>query len=274
MKTLSLLFALFLHAVALGQGFTIRDAGFVGSTGGGTGGGSPGGGGGGGESAPPAPSFFWELDETSGNRVDSVASLALVPSGGGVASDTGKIGNAFKNVVGGVAEPSSKIQISLSTSLATDGSSLSFAWWLKPNSGSFPIIQFETYDSSDVFVSGIGWAFSGTTLYVEAWNDDPFDVGTVELASHPVRDGNWHLMVMVWDAADGKVKYSEDGAAFTESPDSLTLASDAKGTLYIRNANTNEYRVDLFAVWLNHAITASEASWIYNGGAGRAYADY
>jgi hypothetical protein len=264
---------------AFGQGLTLRDVSFVSATGnvsagGTTGGGSP--------TAPPTPTEWWEMDETgSNNRIGSVTSLAMVPANGaagtGPGHDTGLINNAFKMLASnGVNEPAARLRNTAGFgTLATDGSSISLAFWIYAAPTATPWVYFDIYDGGFSFLSSIEIQYIGSDLYMDAYNDTPSELIDIELTSHGGRDSSWHFWVIVWDSSTSKLKFSEDGGAFTLSSGTITLQDGAQAQLLIEKATLGaEYRIDQFGIWTTHGLTDNEIDWLYDAGAGREYTDF
>jgi hypothetical protein len=268
-----------------GQGLTLRDVAFSAGPGGGSSaqGGTSGGGG-----APPSPDLFWEMDETSGDRVDEVEGLALTPVNGafgtGPGYDTGLIGNAFRMLAanGSVNEPAALLENSAgSTDIHfTSGNTVSMAFWILAanTTGHTPRILLSFYDSMDNYLSELQWWYTGSEpadLQFYAYNDADSADSVLTLADHPERDGTWHFYACVYNGSTGKVKMSEDGGSFSEASDTATLVSAATGYLKFYPAFHNkEWRVDQVAVWFNHALTDAEVDWLHNSGSGRQYTDF
>lgn len=277
-----LIFVLLCGAVkACAQGLTIRDVAFVAAAGGGgTGGGGTTGGGGG---TPPSPTYWWEMEEAgTADRVDSVASVHLTSLAGGfggtVSDTTGLSGNAVLYQTAGIAE-NAMLHRELSADFATDGSSITLSFWFWRNwtSDNFGSAQvyLDTYSAGDVFQSELYWQYFSTTQYYAGVLDD--DSGTdsyTENTQAQTGDG-WHLAVLVYNASLGKCQYSQDGAALATAADTVTFAPGPKGSLIIRWASSSmEARVDKLAIWMSYAFTDSDATWLYNGGSGRALGDF
>jgi hypothetical protein len=264
--TLTLLF----HAVTLGQGFTIRDAGFVGSTGGGAGGGSPGGGGGGDQ--PPEPTEWWTMNEASGNRVGSVSGITMAPTGS-AASGTGLIGNALEFP----GEDSGRLEADpVAASLAyTAGQDLSFSYWVKLTDAigdRMPAFMFWIRDppTSKAFVEAYSW--DGPTRYVDAFVVSGSIYGFYEQDPYSPAQDTWYHWVILYDATTHLLSLYEDGALIGSSTDEVTLPSGQNNILrFNRETLSTPGLIDEFGVWIDHKLTAGQISWLYNSGAGRTY---
>ena len=193
------------------------------------------------EAAPNLPNgviYSWNMDEASGNRVDSVGGQDLVVSGT-VSGVAGKNNNAVNSVTGGI-NYLSKLSIPMTLT------SFTVAVWVKKSAG------------------------GGTTL---SWNFPliisatlGIRVNTVALGSAPPVDGNWHL-VIGW--ADGTAcgASTDDGTPVTDTHDKTSGAY----TLYIPDPDdASASLVDELVVW-NRPLTAAERTALYNAGAGTFY---
>ena len=240
MKTLCAIFCLS-AATAFGQGFTLRNAPFVGNA------------------APvvAAGNVFanvthvWHLGEAIGNtRVDSVGSLNLAETGGTVASSVGINGNCAEIGTWG-----------LSTSAWTESSTFSIVLWFKMLSMSgvdplliaqkgTPEILIDLEDNGDTTSSsGVLW---DTTSY-------PFTV-----VGGPFNFGGWHMVAAVLDGST--VKVSLDGATFNSQSGSCTPAST---TLSFKDTyNELVFDLDEVMFWDGITLTQGNVTTLWNGGTG------
>jgi hypothetical protein len=278
MKPLSLLFALFLHAVALGQGFTFRDASFVGSIGGGSGAGSPGGGGGeeGGEEAPPEPSEWWTMDETGSlDRVGAVHSTALVDMSAGDTADhaAGLYSNALKLTTG--TAQAMRVTTS-STDLAyTTGDSVSFSWWTYFETSPatrIPLMELALKDGGDSDAGYIAVQMNSGGGSFAAWvwdNDAEYD----EITTVPtLTTSTWHHWILTYDGGTELLQLTVDGTLVGTTSIPVTLPTSPKARLRIETgATAATTRWEEMGVWMNHKLTAGQITWLNNSGAGRTY---
>jgi hypothetical protein len=276
MKPLSLLFALFLHAVALGQGFTFRDASFVGSIGGGSGAGSPGGGGGeeGGEEAPPEPSEWWTMDETGSlDRVGAVHSTALVDMSAGDTADhaAGLYSNALKLTTG--TAQAMRVTTS-STDLAySSGDSISLSWWTYYETSPATVIapvELSLKNAGDSNIGYIGVDMSGGNFSAWVWDNG---AGFEEITSNPsLATDTWHHWALTYDGATGLLQLRVDGSVIGATSVAVTLPTSPKARVRIEpGATSATTRWEEMGVWMDHKLTTGQATWLNNSGAGRTY---
>jgi hypothetical protein len=276
-STIAILFALFFQSAALGQGFTFRDAGFVGGTaaGGGTGGGggSPGGGGGGGEGdQPPEPTEWWTMDEASGNRVGSVSGIVMAPTGS-AASGTGLLGNALEFP----GESSGRLEADpIAASLAyTAGQDLSFSYWVKLTDAigdRMPAFKFWIRDPPTSKATVEAYSWSGPTRYIDAFVVSGSVYGFYEQDPYSPAQDTWYHWVILYDATTHLLSFYENGALIGSSTDEVTLPSGPNNILrFDRETSSTPGLIDEFGVWIGHKLTAGQITWLNNSGAGRTH---
>lgn len=216
---------------------------------------------------------YYSLDEASGNAIDAHGSNDLTETGGTIASTTGKVGNCrdFE------ADDTEQFELADNAALSTGDIDFTIACWVKVEAGSgtvFPVavskhsataaqreylLYFDTtanrfalavYVSTsqiDVVANNFGAVSQDTWYHLVAWHDSVNDLigisvnaGTADTTLHSggVNDGNAAFQI---------------GAASAAS-----LHWDGL--------------IDEVGFW-KRKLTAEEITWLYNGGAGRSYAD-
>jgi len=205
----------------------------------------------------------WSLNETSGNRTDSVNSYVLTDNNT-VTYDTGKLGNAAKFVA------ADSEFLSLDQSAFNPGTgSLSIAFWAKL-SADIPIICKGNQATSNT----AGWrifTFS-TNFGIRASSGS---ANSQRFASKNVTDGNWHLCVAVINRTDDRMDIYADGANKVGGALTSSWNITSADSLLVGLANTTYFNglIDELAFW-NRPLTDADAAALYNSGTGLTKSQY
>jgi len=206
---------------------------------------------------------YWKLDESSGNAADSVGSNTLTNTS--VSYVTGKIGNAAQFGSG------KKLTSPNDTSLNTSNFTLSaWVYFTGTNSQQSRIAERDDVSTERLWIATTGE--SNTTFDFYAWNS----TGTLFSANGGgtnLSQNAWHHVVATWDGS--YIKRYVDGSAYGTD---LSVSGSLKGAtepLTIGNDTygINRYlagNIDEVGIW-SRALTSTEVTELYNGGAGLQY---
>lgn len=220
---------------------------------------------------------YWELEETSGNRLDSHGSNDLTLTGT-IGSTTGKIGNAMANPGG---DPNwLNITDGAQSGLDITGD-LSFNIWL--NVSVAPSNEF--YWIFSKYVGGgnqrsyrIGYQdVSGTKSFRLVTSTGGAAANTTEQDSSPVNlgTGTWHMVTFNYDASAGTIDIYVDGVLDHQSTGNRTslfnsTAQFALGSSFSAGGQAFNGGMDEAAIW-SRLLTTGEITDLYNSGAGLPY---
>lgn len=194
---------------------------------------------------------YWRLDETSGNRVDSVGTTPLIESIPSVLSISGKLNRAAKGdeLVANALYASADVDISQPRTIA---------FWAKLNS-----IPADTY-------LAVSTPADSPRIRVDTFGDvilsspDTGDLMAVAFGALAL----WHLVILKMESNIWSL--SIDGSLFQSS----TFQAPTGDSLYILGAGAGLFYggQDEVAVW-NRALSQAEADQLWNNGAGHFYGD-
>lgn len=210
---------------------------------------------------------YWELEETSGTRVDSHGSLDLSDINT-VGSTTGIQGTAATFV-----GANSESLLSTTPVAFSQGVPLTYNFWVNLTSTSMRGVFFE--DSSwrngdDGFAVGVGntdYDGTGNNLIVAQWGIGYFSAGAIGTG--------WHMITAIV-RSDSKIELYLDGTSVYTTASAIiafqnwdfTIGSSYGTTVYpLRDGS-----IDEFAIW-DVELSSANITWLYNSGAGRTYAD-
>jgi Concanavalin A-like lectin/glucanases superfamily/Chaperone of endosialidase len=213
---------------------------------------------------------FWRMEEASGNRVDSVSAMALVPAGttANISQQPGLTGNAL-----GLAGGCLLTLADNATMSAIPGQSFTIACW----------VRFTSL-SGDMGLVGKGAGSAVATEYqlLRRTTGNVFGLDTSNgsvarslnyTGLNPVVD-TWYLVIGWWDQAAGTMNLQVNNGtlssvANTEGSQNTTGTFDVGRVAMIGNHHNG--RVDN-VMWWKRALTAQERTDLWNGGAGLDYA--
>lgn len=228
------------------------------------------------------PIAFWKMDAVAGDPVDEVGGFVLNFDSGvpGIAGAPGKILNSFifsADTGPGGFSTACRHQTSVLPALAPTGNGAEFLSWLQFNvvtpAGLTECkfnMAYALITDSDIAILGLLYdllnnpgfltiSFGGATLSV------PF-VHTL---------GDWHFYRVRYNASTGKVGFSFDNGALTESVSTHFLAGTGVSGIFEIGASAGPFsqmvvKVDELGVF-DLAMSDVEAGTWWNGGAGRTY---
>ena len=204
---------------------------------------------------------WWDLDEESGVRADSVIATGNdLTDINTVGYTAGKIGNAASFV----SANAEHLYLASSPIAVSSGDTYTFAGWVKPAAGKYcGIIRVDFYA---ILQAGA----VGTSLFVTGYSYDGAAAKSVS-AYTGIPHGNWIFLVSeITQPGTVKLWYNGDNLI----GESASLASFlAPNHMHINekdNGQKGDGEVDLVGIW-NRVLTADERTELYNLGAGKDY---
>ena len=222
--------------------------------------------------------FWWPLEEASGNRLDAIHGLPMVPDNeihmtrddAFVSKGVHFVSTINSNVI---------LQTAITTALAYAGGGFDAMFWLKINSygASSQVLapRFRFYDAGDNQLSSFTLdAFSAGVCNIICQNNGE----TLTLNSPTIpQAGEWHMFRVFYDASDKTVGIQVDNGPVTKSTAFTTaMPAAAKGQCGIWHLGSgggslDDFLADELAVRIGGLFTAAEVESYYNSGVGRTY---
>lgn len=215
---------------------------------------------------------YYKLDEASGNRADSVGVNTLTDVNT-VGSAAGIIGNGsshvrasnehFSNTTLGLLLGNA-FTVSTWINVPDLGAVNQAVWSFRPSSGSVNIIQLEIGDNGSTAEARLIIIDSAGT------NKKDYKIGSVPYSTfcHLVVTWDGTNLILYRDATVPSTTKTVDLAA-TLTATSRTFRLGAESA----TANIFDGKLDEVAIW-TRAVTASEVTQLYNGGAGLPYSSF
>jgi hypothetical protein len=205
---------------------------------------------------------FWELDETSGTRIDAHGSINL-SSDNGVGSAAGKINNA-------ASFNDSWFSSSNTYDLTTTGFSVS-TWVNGTPSDIGPVMG--QWQSGIGFLVGLDSGYFGTDKFTFVLGNEP----SYYIMSYAYSSG-WHHLVGVYDPVADTAKLYVDGVLRDTETSIPTIPLDGSATFKMGTVDTGgEFvyngLVDSTGLW-NRQLSDSDVSLLYNSGSGLPYSSF
>lgn len=227
---------------------------------------------GGGSTLRTSLTAWWEMNETTGDRVDAHGGNNLVCAFTDIPNATGLIGNAADVKL--EADGGGILQSDDTAALSTGNIDFSIAGW----------IFFDALPAATQMIGG-KWSSPGNQEWrlshtgTGGANRLTFDVADVVSGADSVTASSfgalsistWYLIVCVCDKTGGFIKISVN-AGTQDSTAKTVTTPDGTAEFRLSNADrTIDARYDSWAFW-KRAITPTEITQIYNAGAGLTYA--
>lgn len=212
---------------------------------------------------------YWTLNEASGNRADSKGSQTLTDTNT-VTSNTGIQGTAAEFTKAN----SERLVVSDNATLSVGDIDFYMACWI------YPTLD----DGTDQFIASKGggasarswrlridWATNQVKFQIFLSNDTSTTVTASTFGTVAVN--TWYFVEAWHDSVGNVIGVAVNGTSNTAAHTTGTW--DDAGAFQIGAANSTSHyqgRIDEFGFWKNYIPTAAERTWLYNTGAGRAYA--
>lgn len=204
---------------------------------------------------------FWTLNETSGNRADSVGSNTLTDSGA-VGYDTGKVNNAAR-----FDNSADQLSITDNASLSFSDEDMTVAFWVYYDGTSFSSHLIGKWGTG-----GHEWAVyqpsSGGPRFIVTHNGSTTALVTESTA---LTVGTWNFVVAWHDSTANTINIQVNNGTIRSTAHSLGLYN---GTSAFTVGNTStlgtnlDGRIDAAGVW-RRVLTSDEKNYLYNSGNGK-----
>ncbi len=208
----------------------------------------------------PAPDVWWSMDEASGTRSDSAGGgFNLIEGGGLVGYDSGKVGSAALLATSDV--------LLHDAAIPNHAADWSWCGWCKPSNTSAKLLTLARTDDFGWLyfrLNGTGWSF----------RKDAALGGQEELFSNFVPSAQWYFWTLTYSHADKTLRLYVN-AALVETKvfdDAIEGTSGSWGYASVGGDPYGEFLADEYARF-PMVLGASEISWLYNSGAGRAFTE-
>ena len=210
------------------------------------------------------PTAFWELEETSGTRFNSVLTGNNLTDNNTVGSMAGKVGNAAQFTLANTEY----LSAADNPALSTGDIDFSIAAW----------VYFDSLTDARTIVSKADTGANEYLLYFYN-NRIRFNVANaVEVAADNLgapTTGQWYFVVAWHDSVNNQIGIQVNGG----TADTAAYAGGVvDGTApfvigaYASSANAHDGRIDQVGFWKG-VMSDEESMWLYNNGSGRMYSE-
>jgi hypothetical protein len=221
-----------------------------------------------------SPFLYWTMEETSGNRIDSMKGISLTPHlhGGTVTTTQGKpgLGNALHLISPDITSPPDVSSVEL-PELGYDGGAISLCGWIQIDSGT-PEIFIRFFNSSHI-ASGsfeVGLNSDQTEFRAALYAGTSISVG----ASVTVSPGDWLFFVASYDSPSGRLTLQVNDELPIVGSGQLFFSARPTGEFVIRCYSDDfdpvEATVDEISIF-NRKLDPAQAAYLWNNGAGRTW---
>jgi hypothetical protein len=191
----------------------------------------------------------WKFEESSGDAIDVVSGVHLVPTGAISYSQTGKVGNCFGY--------NGSSRLSTAAPIMESASAFSVAIWFKSSTTGTVMALISNRNGS------AGWDLhieaDRCELYLGSTYDHPFE--------WTVTNGVWHCVVFTYDGVNvqpyfDNTKETSYAYTYSQSPSALMFGWD--GSYYFTGNLDESY------IW-NRCLSDTEVAALWNSGSGKSY---
>ena len=223
---------------------------------------------------------WWDFGEASGTRYDSTASNNDLIITGSISQTTGVVGNAVQST-----SNTARLYRTGASGYA-NGGDLPFAicFWIYPVTiASYGIIAQGGNGISGNVAWQISFDVTAPTTLIPRWAIKTVSgtpVYEILLADHisPIPNGSWSMIYAYWNPELGEQGISVNAGVRNARVTNSVCTSTARirGMSFFNDYAVTTYpcqaRLDSFGIW-DRTLRQDEIEWLYNSGAGRAYAD-
>lgn len=209
---------------------------------------------------------FWELEESSGTRVDSHGSNDLIDNDT-VGSATGKVGNAV-SFVGVVSE---YLSLAGNTSVNVNTGPITIALWAQLTTKSANRHLFNKGDEYFFYYDFTSDRFKFEVYGTAGFFDD--EVVTASALGSP-STGAWYFLVVDHNPVTDLISIQGNNGTINTASHALGIHNGG-GNIQLGRLNgfsgAHDGLLDQIGFW-KRVLTSDERTFLYNGGAGRSYA--
>ena len=208
---------------------------------------------------------YYKLDEASGSAIDVVGGKSLTNFASPVTSAAGVI-NTARLFPGG--SNTTLIRNQNNTDFFCGANPFSFSFWIyinnyPPGADAGLLNRFEPFGQREYIV------FVSQSTHKIAFAIDSGSGGTgISWPTVPTLN-TWYHVAGGWDGT--QIKLSVNGAPFVTAAWTTPMVNGGDNFKLGYEAATFDGRMDEFGFWIGRCLSQSEATALYNGGAGLAY---
>lgn len=215
----------------------------------------------------------WEMDEASGNAVDSHGSNTLTESVGTIGAATGKIGGArdFERL------DSEYFNIADNADLSMGDIDFTISAWVNLESvgGNNQIIVGKDQNAAGDREYNLYYRGSTSTFTFETFSSPNSSTNLSASSFGTPSTGTWYFVVAWYDAAANTMNICvNDGAVDSTAKGTLQASGSAPFRIgaraYATIENYFDGMIDQVAIW-KRVLTSDERTSLYNSGSGLAY---
>lgn len=225
-------------------------------------------GGGGGSTLRTNLIGWWEF-ESGAITTDAHGSNTLT-NNNAVTSVSGKVSNAAQFV----AASSQSLTRASDATIATGDIDFSLAMWVNPTTSTNCVVAKDNAAFAGMEYR-CGIRFTDANRFYFTIGDNGGVSETVDYAGSSVSTSSWYFVAVICDKTSSLIKISVNDGTVSTTAKTITVAAVAGAAFSIgkRGASTEFFNglVDQMGFW-KKALSASEITQLYNGGAGVTYA--
>lgn len=209
---------------------------------------------------------YWKLDESSGNAADSVGGNTLTNTG--VVYTTGKINNGADFEAGDAGD---KLEIADGSQSGLDiTGNISVSLWVKLESApGGDYILFSKWNATGNQRGYQMWYQPGTINFQISSDGSNSDLYSV---SQTLTAGSWYHLAFTWKASTSQGEWYVNGTNTASPTGALTAIFNNTASFVLGNyaatiGEDYDGIIDEVGIW-PRALTSTEVTTLYNGGAG------
>lgn len=211
---------------------------------------------------------YWKLDETDGDRVDSLGFYNLVENGGTISNETGILDNCVN-----MNDPDKYLSVSNCPELVDSYCSFSVSAWVYIDTAADIVFLRgqHTENSIDYDSYLLGYDNSLQKFYFTVYEDDfsTSQTVTADNFGSPLED-TWYMVSATFNISTKKLSICVNDGVFDE------VILDGSTSVFITNpvfrldSSTGIHRIDEVGFW-KKALTLGNIHRLYKSGDGRTY---
>lgn len=216
----------------------------------------------------------WELDEASGNAIDSHGSNDLTETSGTIASATGKVGGARDFEATGDTE---YFELATNSSLETGDIDFSVSAWVNAETlSNFPVIVHKSWGGSGANREWVLYYDTSASRFTLVKNAGGTAVQVAASTFGAASTATWYWLNAYHDSVNNEIGISVNNGT-VDTTSTSTGVSVGTGPFQIGSSPAQvlywDGLIDQVALW-KKVLSSGDRTAIYNGGSGLAYSSW
>lgn len=211
---------------------------------------------------------YWKLNETSGNRADSLGFYNLIENGGTISNETGLLDNCVN-----MNDSNKYLSVSDCPELVDSYCSFSVSAWIYIDTAADIVFLRgqHTENSVDYDSYLLGYDNNSHKLYFTVYEDN-FSTSQTVIADNfgQITEDTWYMVSATFSLSSKKLSICVNDGVFDKATLGGVTSVFITNPVFKLDSSTGVHRIDEVGFW-KKALTLGNIHKLYKSGAGRTY---